>query len=237
MADFFEPLSDKAKDILEHLRENTKEELRRSRRPIKHIEDILITAKERYEFSCYESLDQVILRYLMETLEDVTRGLLGRALFYLAIYRELNNRTQKEEKNDVQRQFWVANQDSAVQMFAVNWCKVFGSETNNNTYYTKTVSEGQLYEKLESTGSNEEEFRTLSRAMCCFRDKYIAHEDWFHNPIPIMDDAVKIIFAYDEALIEKYNGYLIVAETLMEAYERYRKEIREYLDYTGIKEL
>lgn len=96
-------------------------------------------------------------------------------------------------------------------MAAVEWCKVFGSERNNRTYYTKCIE--------ELDGIND-----IANDMREFRDKYIAHSDFYNKPIPIMEKAVNVVRRFDKAMINKYG--LDNQETTEDVINTYRKDIR-----------
>jgi len=71
-------------------------------------------------------------------------------------------------------------------------CKVFGSERNNKTYYTNCIEE---LDGIENIANDMKEFR----------DKYIAHSDFYNKPVPIMEKAVNVIRQFDKAMIAKYG--------------------------------
>ena len=96
-------------------------------------------------------------------------------------------------------------------MAAVEWCKVFGSERNNKTYYPKCIEELDGIEKIAND-------------MREFRDKFIAHYDFYNKPIPFMEKAVNVIRQFDKAMIDKYG--LDNQEKTEDVISAYREDIR-----------
>ena len=130
----------------------------------------------------------------------------------LESYRELNRHICNLERNDPSRPLWIVLSNNCLMMAAVEWCKIFGSEHNNVTHYTKCI------DKLEGIETTVNEMKE-------FRDKYISHYDFYNKPIPFMDKAVNVIIKFDEAVVKKYGlGY---QETISEAISYYREDIHK----------
>lgn len=231
----FDMLSSEGKAVAEQICEETKQVIIESRRHAEQVDELLLAARDRANKT--ESIDDCVIRLLTEWLEGVTRETLGKGLFSLAIFRAISKRFSDPPKSNIQREFWVANSDNALQMFVLEWCKVFGSEKNNNTYFTKTVSEETFFGCLDRKGISKEQFKAFSFDMCTFRDKFIAHEDWYHRPIPLMEGAVNVIDAYEDALMEKYDGIFIVEQPLLAAYRQYIRDIEEYLNQIKVRDI
>ena len=101
--------------------------------------------------------------------------------------------------------------NNCLMMAAVEWCKVFGSERNNKTYYTNCIEE---LDEINDTANEMKEFR----------DKYIAHSDFYNKPVPIMEKAVNVVRQFDKAMIDKYG--LDNQETTEDVINAYREDIR-----------
>ena len=112
-------------------------------------------------------------------------------------------------------------------MAAVQWCKVFGSE-NNEIRYDKLVDESRFQNLLGNVP-----FQQASDEMRKFRNRYVAHNANFNDPVPVFDNALKIVKAFDNAVREEYDADGITA--LINAYEAYLVQVTDYLNELGIK--
>lgn len=134
----------------------------------------------------------------METKSEVPEiavkiyEILSNFFFDLESYWALLLHIESLETNDPSRPLWILLSNNCLKMATVEWCKVFGSENNNKTHYTKCIDQLGVIEET----SNE---------MREFRDKYISHYDFYSKPIPFMDKAVKIIEEFDQAMLAKYE--------------------------------
>ncbi len=118
--------------------------------------------------------------------------ILSNFFFDLESYRALLLHIESLEINDPSRPLWILLSNNCLMMATVEWCKIFGSENNNKTHYSKCID--QLGE-IEETSNEMREFR----------DKYISHYDFYNKSIPFMDKAVKIVERFDQAMLAKYE--------------------------------
>ena len=137
--------------------------------------------------------------------------ILSNFFFNLESYRVLNEHISSLKPNNSTRPLWIVFSNNCLMMAAVEWCKVFGSERNNKTYYTNCIEE---LDGIENIANDMKEFR----------DKYIAHSDFYNKPVPIMEKAVNVVRQFDKAMIAKYG--LDNQETTEDVISAYREDIR-----------
>ena len=155
-------------------------------------------------------------------------GVLNDGLYSLAVYKGLHGRFATGCFEPFSRGFWVSVSDNAIQMAAVQWCKVFGSE-NNEIRYDKLVNEIRFIAIL----GTEIPFKKVSDEIRHFRNKYVAHSANFNAPVPVFDNALKVVKAFDEVVREEYDAEGLMS--LIGAYDAYRMQVTDYFDALGIK--
>lgn len=127
-----------------------------------------------------------------------------------------------------ERDFWINISNNAIQMAALDWCKVFGSE-DNEIYYTKYIEKESFLERLGLAN-----FQEVSDDIRKFRNKYVAHCGLYKVPIPVFDDAIKVISAFQEEMEAEYDmeGYTLGSiDGLCKAYQM---QIEDYLEQHNI---
>ena len=141
--------------------------------------------------------------------------ILSNFFFDLETYRAVSQYIGSLSINDIRRPLWIVFSNNCLMMAVVEWCKIFGSKKNNKTHYTHCIDHIDGIEEI----SNE---------MKEFRDKYISHYDYYDKPVPFLDEAVKIIAAFDQAMLEKYisNNTMPTATVII----NYRIDIQKRLE-------
>ena len=161
------------------------------------------------------------------------RDILDNITFSLAIHRSLAERfgSVYEKKLNLEgRLFWVNVTDNSLMISAVNWCKVFGAESNNKTHYKK-LKGCETFEHLTLIkGFNLDSY---SKDMRDFRDKYIAHKDNYDKPIPNFDIALDIMELYYETVLKELEH----GDSPKRLFKDYKELVDNYLDSIGVFEI
>lgn len=116
------------------------------------------------------------------------------------IYRALKGKCASALELD-KIQFMVTVSDANLQMCFVLWCKIFGSERNNELHWRNFVSEEAFYGRLARNNEiSEEEFDKYSGDMRRFRNKYVSHTDPYDVPVPYLKTAIDAVLVVDELM-------------------------------------
>ena len=76
---------------------------------------------------------------------------------------------------------WISVSDNAIQMAAVQWCKVFSSE-NNDIRHNRLMDESQFLKLL-----GDVPFKQSTNEMLHFRSEYVTHSGYFDILVPAFD--------------------------------------------------
>ena len=135
---------------------------------------------------------------------SVVYPFLEKVLYSIAIYRTILQRIEKIT-DCYEKEFWTININNAIQMAIIDWCKVFGSEWENEFHCKKHI-------ELEIDKETKD-------AMVLFRNKFIAHKEDVKIPVPILDGAMNVIYKFDDKVRTEYrlDGY----PELKNSYEAY----------------
>lgn len=72
---------------------------------------------------------------------------------------------------------------------------------------------------------SKKEWDRYHKAMCDFRNKYVAHhEQGFSQPVPDFDTALQIAYAYDEWIRELIRPDVYTGPRLREEFEAWRRQ-------------
>ena len=136
----------------------------------------------------------------MEAIERLYESLHLATEHYI-IYQSLKGKSENVNIIDVDRkQFMVLTQDAHIQMYIEIWCKVFGSERNNDMHWKRFVSEEEFLLELSEKGIGKDDFEKKSQEMKEFRNKYISHSDSDYPMVPILDGTIDVLCAFDRAV-------------------------------------
>ncbi len=94
-------------------------------------------------------------------------------------------------------EFLVVTSDANLEMYVVNWCKIFGAKRNNKLHFSSFISKEDYYIELQNNGISIERFEKYTEEMKCFRDKYISHSDNYNSVVPCLDISLKALFVLD----------------------------------------
>ncbi len=149
---------------------------------------------------------------------------LENVLYSIALYKTISDRIYQDVFIDVcQRELWVNVINNSIQMAVIDWCKVFGSDYENPFHYSRNCDF-----QIEGIDSVKEK-------MTRFRNKYIAHKTTVDVPVPSLNEATNVIFAFDKEIRKKsdLDGY----PTFQETYESCQIRIEDLLDRYHIGEI
>lgn len=150
----------------------------------------------------------------MEKIERLYEAL-HLATEHFLIYQSLKGKSENANIIDVDRkQFIVLTQNAHIQMYIEIWCKVFGSEWNNDIHWQKFVTEEVFMRALQEKGIDKDSFETKSQEMKKFRDKYISHSDSNYPIVPVMSETIDILCAFDTVMEEQSSMYSEMFGTL-----------------------
>lgn len=162
---------------------------------------------------------------------DQTYEILDKALYSYELFKGLDLYFKKINKaiyDPYEAEFWRYVSDNSIQMFAVQWNKVFGAYHNNeSTHYTNLILAEDFEYRLRIKGVD---FSGTIKDMKIFRSKYVAHKDEKDFAVPYFYRPVKIIHEFDSAIREKHDearrrDYL----NLEGHHEAYRIRVEDYL--------
>lgn len=152
-------------------------------------------------------------------------GIIDEILYSFALNREIRPSERDEIIYDPYlRRFWLSISNNAVLLAIINWCKLFGSERNNDMYFSHFVSKERVFNRIGETS-----FLQLSKKMRNIRDKFAAHEDRKSEieRIPEFKEAINVMEVFKEAVQEEYD--IPVLPPVKEKYESFQLQIRDCL--------
>ncbi len=131
---------------------------------------------------------------------------------HLIYYRTL--KSEIDQYNFNKSRFWGLTADAHVQMFIIEWCKIFGTDSedchwknaiNNST--EKKIIENDFRNRIyKKTGFNSTSWKKYHKEILDLRNKYIAHLENLSRPgFPLLDNALNIIYVYDEWVREIFG--------------------------------
>ena len=152
-------------------------------------------------------------------------GIIEETLYSIALYREIRPNDRNNDFFDPTiRKFWIIISNNAIQIAAINWCKIFGKKHNNRMHYSLFVNADRFHAKLQDVSLADYTERMLN-----FRDKFVAHEDEekTRKPIPDFNIAIHIMEAFIETIQEEYD--IPLQPTIQNQYESFQHQIRSCL--------
>ena len=110
---------------------------------------------------------------------------------------------QKTIELDTKR-YLVTVADACIQMYVINWCKIFGAERNNPIHWKKYgIAEEDFFQKLQKDcGITKVDFDCCREAMMDFRNKYVAHTGDFDGVVPFLRISKDALVILDAMLID-----------------------------------
>lgn len=119
------------------------------------------------------------------------------------IYYKTLHKSLPLMQSQVDEQFWRHSIDSFLNLTIIDWCMVFGTDSNelhwkkaineNNINFQKVI-EGEI---LKNTNFSIDEWKEYHKTMLDFRNLYSAHRHITNVPdVPFLDKAFKVATAY-----------------------------------------
>ena len=101
--------------------------------------------------------------------------------------------------------FWSDTSDAHLHQAISHWCKVFGSDSSNETHWkrlcpddVRTLQETFREDLFASTSMTVARWEAYHAEMLSFRNGYVAHRDLGHSqPVPFLDQALEVALHYD----------------------------------------
>ena len=148
---------------------------------------------------------------------------LERILYNIAAYKTIQSFISKDDsliENPYEQEFWVEMLNNAIQMAIIDWCKIFGSERDNPYHYKK-----HLENEINGIGQ-------IKEPMILFRNKFAVHWTNKKVPVPYLDGARELIYAFDQVIRGKYDldGY----PELQNIYECYQLRVEDVCEGYGL---
>lgn len=124
-------------------------------------------------------------------------------VYHLTYYRVL---LKGYKEHQLQNEFWALTIDAHLLRATINWCMVFGSDTNNPTHWKRlSITDSILLKEhfreglFQATGLDQDTWRQYWESMTVFRNQYAAHRDLeFSSPVPNFDIALVVAYFYDD---------------------------------------
>lgn len=169
----------------------------------------------------------------MKTWDEDTIGtvypILQRVVYNIMLNRILVPKIKERGVFDpYEIEFWTHISNNAIQMAALDWCKVFGSE-NNEIYYEKYINKECFLKRLKNM-----DYQKVRDDIRKFRNKYVAHCGLYDIPIPVFDDAIRIISAFQEEMEAEYDLHGLSLGSIEGLCEAYQIRIEDYLEQHNI---
>lgn len=158
-------------------------------------------------------------------------------LFHSEAFRTINKRIDCLLGD---REFWVYTNDAHLKSAVMIWCKLFGikkEETHWQRLFSNKICDAQtlrFYELLEEKGISREQFEQFSNDMRTFRNKYVAHQNDYNKPVPILDIAYEAVFALDKLIRE--SPYTFTDDKFELMVDGYRMQIKGTIDTLTLTE-
>lgn len=135
------------------------------------------------------------------------------------VYNKLNQKSP----------FWCATIDAHLKIATIKWCNVFGADGCNSTHWKKIINIDAVRDSfrkhvLLEVGFSRLEWMCYHKAMCDFRNKYVAHYEMdFSQPVPDFDIALRIAYAYDKWVRDLIHPDVYEGPKLKEEFENWSR--------------
>jgi hypothetical protein len=178
---------------------------------------------------------------------SVNEDILGKQLYCMHRFarmrtysKEIRKRIDNIGCSKKEKWFLVETLNSHLRMSVIDWCKIFGTDGNEIHWKKAVITNSKKFQNefrqkiYKATGLNSKEWGDYHREMIGFRNKYVAHyvKD-YDEPVPKMDNALTVAFAYDEWLWKENNIVSIFQgdlKPLSESIAEYQNEAIEVLN-------
>lgn len=119
-------------------------------------------------------------------------------IYYRTIHKSLSLKQLKTDE-----QFWIHSLNAFLNSAIIQWCKVFGTDSNE-VHWKKAINENYINfqkvikdEILKNTNFSFNEWKNYHKEMRNFRNSYSAHRHTSNlPPVPFLVKAFKVATAY-----------------------------------------
>lgn len=127
---------------------------------------------------------------------------LAKFFVYHVMYSRVVRDSYRESQ--LQNEFWTLTIDAHLLRATINWCMVFGSETEP-THWKYLAEQSESHARnfrdglFRETSLSEVGWQEYWTDMKRFRDKWVVHRELekFSDPVPDFDTALKVAYHYD----------------------------------------
>ena len=146
-----------------------------------------------------ESQEDIKHKYPITDYISEVYPILKHILYNITAYRTIISRIQVPNdtiiENPYRQEFFVNMLNNAIQIAIIDWCKIFGSE-HNNQFHCRNHFDFTVDEQIRSS-------------MIRFRNKFIAHKTDVEIPVPILEGAIEVMFGFDRKIRKEFDldGY------------------------------
>jgi len=153
---------------------------------------------------------------------------LVKFFIYHLIYSRVARDSYRE--SHLQNEFWTLTIDAHLLRATINWCMVFGSESEP-THWKRLTEQSESHAQsfrdglFRETGLSEAGWQEYWSDMKKFRDKWAVHRELepYADPVPDFDTALAVAYHYD-----KWVRTIISPHTLSEpSLERFAVSLKE----------
>lgn len=118
-------------------------------------------------------------------------------IYHYLAYKELSEMI-KGVRGD--KEFWVYSCDAHLEMAAIYWCMIFGTDSNKSHWKQLELDESEfLRYLLQERNISLEKWKTYWKDMLYFRNNYVAHRSGFFNePVPDFSLAYKSVLCLEK---------------------------------------
>ncbi len=139
-------------------------------------------------------------------------------VYHLTYYRAL---LKGYNEHQLQNEFWRLTIDAHLLRAAINWCMVFGADSNATHWKRLSVTELEEWHKnfreglFKATGLNQETWDEYWKSITDFRNKFAVHRECsFRDPVPNFDTALAVAYYYDNWVRGIISPDTLAAHTL-----------------------
>ena len=129
-------------------------------------------------------------------------------------------------------EFWTYTSDAHIEMATINWCMIFGNDSNETHWKRLNLSQSSFREQLfVECNINSEQWNSYWHEMIKFRNEYVAHRPKsFEEPVPNFGIAYRAIICLENWVREQIKPDIIEDPLLEIVATSNRQNFRDALD-------
>jgi hypothetical protein len=136
------------------------------------------------------------------------------------------------------REFWRSTCDAHLKLAATAWCNVFGTY-GEQLHWTKVPDDSIAQQAqqdfrdriLSGTGLPPDQWKTYHDEVVDFRNRFVAHNNAFGEPVPVFDIALQVACLYQQwvkelikASVNKFTPVQWLDPAFISRYEEWSAE-------------